>query len=270
MPNYYSQNGEDVLLTEIFKDKDSGFFVEVGCVDGRQYSNTLTFEERGWKGMCIEAHAGYIDLLRQNRPNSIICHCAAGENDEDNVPFYANSLGSLSTLDRSRESHFRETFGEFFTGFEEQQVDKRTLNTLFRQHDVTEVDFISVDVEGYEVEVLKGLDLSKYKPRVLLIESENREHRSRLDSLLYPKGYIRSVKVSQNIFYLRDRRWDRKIKNKLFDVELIHTRLPVEGGGEDRTRLRLDTTVNTHRRSSVAKRLLNKMKDILRMYRNRT
>ena len=80
MVNYYSQHGEDFLLDRLLSDKKRGFFVEVGCIDGRRFSNTLIFEERGWRGLCVEAHTGYIELLRQNRPNSIVCHCAAGEN----------------------------------------------------------------------------------------------------------------------------------------------------------------------------------------------
>ena len=120
MVNFYSQNGEDVILNELFKEQKNGFFVEVGCIDGKLFSNTLTFEEGGWKGICIEAHSGYIELLRKNHPKSIICHCAAAETDEDNVIFYANSRGSLSTLDKSKESEFRKRYNKFFTGFEEQ------------------------------------------------------------------------------------------------------------------------------------------------------
>ncbi len=64
--------------------------------------------------MCVEAHAGYIELLKKNRPNSIICHCAAGEKDEANATFYANARGSLSTLDRSREERWKKDFSGYF------------------------------------------------------------------------------------------------------------------------------------------------------------
>jgi len=53
---YYSQHGEDFILDLIFDHKKSGFFVEVGCIDGLRFSNTLFFEKLGWKGICIEAH----------------------------------------------------------------------------------------------------------------------------------------------------------------------------------------------------------------------
>jgi hypothetical protein len=96
--HFYGQHGEDFLLDRIFESKADGFFVEVGCIDGRRFSNTLIFEERGWRGLCIEAHEQYVDLIRKNRPHSIVCHCAAGEADDDYATFYPNARASLSTL----------------------------------------------------------------------------------------------------------------------------------------------------------------------------
>ena len=165
MPTYYSQHGEDYLLDCIFAGQSNGFFVEVGCIDGRRFSNTLTFEERGWHGMCIEAHAGYIELLRRNRPDSIICHCAAGETDAQDVTFFANSRGSLSTIDPSKEAEFREKYAKDFTGFEPQTVAMRRLDSLFDEYQVPQIDILSLDVEGYEVPALKGLDFRRYSPK---------------------------------------------------------------------------------------------------------
>ena len=230
MIRYYSQHGEDFVLSEIFEGNHSGFFVEVGCIDGRRFSNTLTFEERGWTGMCVEAHAGYIDLLRRNRPNSIICHCAAGEDDENEVSFYANSRGSLSTLDRDKEAYFREKYGEYFTGFEEQRVRKRRLASLFAEYSIKEIDILSIDIEGYELAALKGIDFGKCRPKVLVIESENLEHERRIDDVLIPNGYTKSIRIAQNIFYLVDGAMEKRVKDKRFRFELIHTRHPLDEG----------------------------------------
>jgi hypothetical protein len=67
----------------------------------RRFSNTLFFESKGWKGLCVEAHADYIQLLGNNRPGSIVEHAEVGERDKADTEFYANSRRSLSTLDRS-------------------------------------------------------------------------------------------------------------------------------------------------------------------------
>jgi FkbM family methyltransferase len=257
MPNYYSQHGEDFLLDQLFKDKTEGVFVEVGCIDGRRFSNTLTFEDRGWRGLCIEAHSGYIEALKQNRPNSKICHCAAGEEDEDNVSFFANSRGSLSTLDKSKESYFLQKYGKYFTAFEEQHINKRRLDTLFDEHRLTEIDFISLDVEGYEANVLRGLDLKKYRPTVLVVESDDLNHESELDHLIIPNGYVKSLKLEQNIFYLDHPDLERRIKNKQFELEITHTKHPLDSGGDLHLKIHIDTRCRYRRALRTFTKLLS-------------
>lgn len=244
MNRFYSQSGEDFILNEIFQGRESGFFVEVGCIDGRRFSNTLHFEEKGWKGICVEAHAGYIAMLEKNRPNSIICHCAAGETDEDAI-FYANSRGSLSTLDKSQEDRWKKEFGKYFTGFEEQQVKKKRLDSIFAQCGVKKIDFMSLDIEGYEVEALKGIDFSKYKPTVILVESDSPEHKKAIDSILRPAGYVEIGNLGGNIFYSVDKSLDSGIKGKFFkNIKLINTQHPLDSCGDK------EVTVNIDMRSS--------------------
>jgi FkbM family methyltransferase len=240
MVKYYSQHGEDFLLDQIFEHKEEGYFVEVGCIDGRRFSNTLTFEERGWKGMCVEAHEGFIELLKKNRPGSIICHCAAAEQDEEGVTFYANARGSLSTLDPNKESEFKEKFKEYFTGFQKQQVQKRRLDTLFKENKVGKIDILSIDIEGYELEALRGIEFNKCRPRVIVVESDSKEDESSLDNLLIGKGYYKSVRVGGNIFYFIDRELAKNIEGKKFSVDLIHTRHPLDEGEDAHVTVELD------------------------------
>ena len=258
MTKYYSQNGEDFLLHKIFRGEKNGFFVEVGCIDGKRFSNTLSFEEIGWKGLCIEAHSGYIELLKKNRPNSIVCHCAVGEKDEESVTFFANSRGSLSTLDPSQESSFREQYGKYFTGFEEQQVPKRRLDTIFENNNITGIDILSLDIEGYEIEALKGLDLDKYRPLVLVVEADSPEHEQQLDNLLYPKGYLKSVTVGANIFYLIDPAMKEKIEIKIFKTEVVHTEQPLDKHGDKHIAIKINTKKTNPKRWGGVKRLFQK------------
>ncbi len=231
-PLFYSQHGEDVVLNELFKGKNTGFFVEVGCIDGRRFSNTLTFEKRGWKGLCVEAHSAYIELLTRNRPNSIVCHSAAGARDDESVIFYANARGSLSTLDPSKEDFFRSHYGRWFTGFEQQSVCLRRLDTLFKTHGITAVDIVSIDIEGSEVDAVRGIDLEIYRPSVFVIESDSKEQESALDEILLPHGYMKLCRVSSNLFYVDERTdlADSLAGKKPIEARLIHTRHPLDSG----------------------------------------
>lgn len=167
---YYSQHGEDFILDQIFKDKKDGFYVEVGCIDGRRFSNTLFFEEKGWGGINIEAHPDYIASLKENRPNSEVVHAAVGDHEQESVTFYTNRRGSLSTLDKQQEKIAFRDHGKYFEGFSETKVPMRTLTSIFEDLGVSEIDILSLDIEGGEKDALNGLDFNKYKPKVLVIE----------------------------------------------------------------------------------------------------
>ncbi|BAN36208.1 hypothetical protein SCD_n02400 [Sulfuricella denitrificans skB26] len=261
MIKYYSQHGEDALLDLIFGDQKEGFFVEVGCIDGKRFSNTLLFEERGWKGLCVEAHSGYIGMLKANRPRSIVCHCAAGEADEDAI-FYANARGSLSTLDKSSETRWKRDYAHFFSGFEEQLVKKMRLSTLLDAHQITKVDILSLDVEGYEIEAIKGLNLSRHRPRVMVIESDELHHEAQLDALILPHGYTKSIRMSGNLFYVSDVKNDKILKGKRLTVQLTHTRHPLDSGEDQIEIVTIDTAV---RRSFLAmfSRLKSKLSSLM-------
>lgn len=233
MTDHYSQNGEDFILDQMFPEKTDGFFVEVGCIDGKRFSNTLHFELKGWKGLCIEAHPDYIPLLQLNRPNSIICHCAVGETDQEDVVFYANKRGSLSTLDKSQEARWQRDYAQYFHGFEEKHVPMKRLDTVFREYTINHVDILSIDIEGYEVHALRGLDFSEVRPLVMVIESDSTAHEKEVDSILLPQGYIKSIRVSGNTFYVRDLIYHQRVSDKTFtNIKVTHTAHPLDNGDD--------------------------------------
>ena len=110
-----------------------------------------------------------------------------------------------------------------------QRVQKRRLDTLFKGYGIKRIDILSIDVEGYEVEVLKGISFSRYMPTVIVVESHSLEHEQQLDDVLFPAGYYKAAKLMGNIFYSVDWALVNHIKNKLFQgVELVHTAHPID------------------------------------------
>ena len=257
MTDYYSQNGEDFILDQMFAGKTDGVFVEVGCIDGKRFSNTFHFEQKGWKGICIEAHPDYIPLLQANRPNSIICHCAVGETDQDDVIFYANERGSLSTLDKSQETRWKRDYAAYFHGFEEKHVPMKSLGTVFRENAIKYVDIVSIDIEGYEVNALRGFDFSLVKPSVMVIEADDVVHEKEVDSILFSQGYAKSIRVSGNIFYVLDPVFHQRVAGKVFtDIKVTHTTHPLDSGN-DQTQLITITTSPQLSRTSEKKNSFN-------------
>lgn len=239
---YYSQHGEDLIIDKLINGQEIGFFVEIGCIDGRRFSNTLFLEERGWHGLCVEAHAGYIDALRKNRPNSIICHCAAGECDEETT-FYANARGSLSTLDKGREKDFERHYAPYFSGFEEQDVKKVRVSTLLDENGINNVDVLSLDIEGYEVEALRGIHFSRHKPTLMIIESDTLWHEASLDSLLFPVGYLKVFRFGGNVFYFLGDRFKSDLFNGALRGAIIHTVHPLDTGNPVEYKIEIDLSL---------------------------
>lgn len=201
MDVFYSQHGEDFLLNKIFGGKREGYYVEIGCLDGIEFSNTYYFEKKGWKGLCVEAHKDFIAALKINRPNATVVHAAVGEEDKDKVTFYANKVGSLSTLDRNEEERWKTNYAPYFHGFEEQTVRMRTLTSIFDEVKPGQIDFVSLDIEGYEVQALSGMDFGKYKPRIFIIEYKDDQHRAQIEKYLLPQGYHFLARLGCNMFY---------------------------------------------------------------------
>ena len=221
MEKYYGQHGEDFLLDKVFGGKKDGFYVEIGCLDGIEFSNTYFFEKKGWKGICVEAHNDFISLLKTNRPNATVVHCAVGEKDVDEVTFYANKIGSLSTLDKTEEARWQEHYKSFFHGFEEQKVKMRTLNTIFEEQKVPNIDFVSLDIEGYEIKALEGLNLKQFRPHIFIIEYKDEAHKSQLEDILIPAGYHMLAHLGCNLFYGLNPKDKAKINASYGKVQLV-------------------------------------------------
>ena len=202
---FYGQYGEDIKISELFKNKkEPGFFVEVGAMEGIRFSNTYLFEKKGWKGICIEPHPFYFNLLEKNRRGSICVHAAAGKEDKDTTTFYSNFRGSMSTLDKELEGFFRSHYGRFFGGFKEIEVPLITLNSILEKNHIGgAIDILSIDTEGTETDVLRGFDFEKFSPRVVIAEISIRKEP--VMEYLKNQGYTLSCTNPSNAIFCRDR-----------------------------------------------------------------
>jgi FkbM family methyltransferase len=158
--NFYSQQKEDEILFQKYLNYNNGFFIELGAMDGIQYSNTYFFElNLGWSGILIEPNYN-INILRHNRPNSY-CYNVAISQKNDFVEFIGDgALGGIKNL--MSDQHIN---GWNINRDDSKIIKSVTLKSIL--NDVTQinkkinkVDFLSLDVEGGELEVLKSYDWS--------------------------------------------------------------------------------------------------------------
>lgn len=163
----YAQNFEDVILERIFKDKESGFYVDIGACHPVYDSVTYHFYLKGWSGINVEPQPGLfseLEAIRERDTNLQIC---VGAREGRETLYITRDVGT-STLRQSIAENYRRDLNIK----EELTVDVVSLDQIWSQHvGSRQVDFLKIDVEGFEQDVLSGADFSKVAPTILVIEA---------------------------------------------------------------------------------------------------
>lgn len=155
------------MLARCFDGRTDGFYVDVGAGDPTFLSVTKWFYDLGWNGINIEPHPVLHQKLVADRPRDFTLSCGAGAARGDALFFASSAYAELSSFDPRIQLKMKEANREG----EERTVAIRPLTEILDQCDVQEIDFMKIDVEGWEREVLLGLDLRKYRPTIMVMES---------------------------------------------------------------------------------------------------
>jgi FkbM family methyltransferase len=164
----YAQNFEDVMLARAFPGA-TGFYVDVGANDPDIDNVTRVFYERGWSGINIEPLSANSVELRMKRPRDINLELAAGE-EEGAITFYEiGKWHGYSTTDAALAAQHRKDG----LAVVEHKVPVRKLSAILDEHAAGRViDFLKIDVEGTELSVLRGADLRRHRPKIIVLESK--------------------------------------------------------------------------------------------------
>lgn len=182
-----------------------GVFVEAGANDGLKQSNTHFLERRrGWHGLLIEPIPELAERCRRNRPRSQVRCAALVPPDMDGQEVELVDVDLMSILrpgDLTEEDEAHLVGGEQSQGVRRRvlRVPGKTLSGLLEDAQVQHVDFLSLDVEGFEVEALRGLDLSRHRPSWVLVESRRPDE---VAAVLGP-GYERVAQLSVHDWLFR-------------------------------------------------------------------
>lgn len=165
----YSQEGEDMILHRIFERKQGGFYVDVGAHHPKRFSNTYLFYLKGWSGINIDAMPGSMNIFRMLRKRDINIEAAIAK-DKKEMTFYIFNEPALNTFDlHTRNEH---AVGRYFV-VREQKMQTETLENVLQKHLPRDkkIDFMSIDVEGLDLEVLQSNNWKLFRPQYILVES---------------------------------------------------------------------------------------------------
>jgi FkbM family methyltransferase len=162
----YAQNFEDVLLRRAFFGQDRGFYIDVGAADPYYDSVTQWFYDHGWSGINIDPVRAFYDRLVSCRPRDTNILAAVGRKREYSSFFEVENL-SLSTCDES-VAMMAKGLGYSMI---KRETEVRTLRDIFDEFRPASIDFLKIDAEGWEAEIIAGADWKRYRPRVVIIEA---------------------------------------------------------------------------------------------------
>lgn len=162
----YAQNGEDVVLNRLFR-RDEGFYVDVGAHDPVHLSVTKHFYDRGWRGINVEPEPGVFASLCAHRPHDVNLNIGISDHEGVMDFFESPAASGWSTFSKEHADSLRARGLEVHT----KQLSVSTLADVFRKYVDRPIDFLKVDAESHEYEVLSGGDWRRWRPRVVLVES---------------------------------------------------------------------------------------------------
>lgn len=217
----YSQNGEDIRLARALRKIERGYFIDVGAAHPVFHSVTKYFSALGWTGVNIEPGKDFFDAIVADRPHDVNLNQGLSNRD--------GRLTFHQTIDSPGMSSFSDDFVAGLEGsgirYTHREVEVTTLAKVCADHvgDRT-IDFLKIDVEGHEREVIEGADWTRWRPRVLVIEATKPET---WEPRLFEHRYDFVVSDGINRYFVREE--DRALASDLAlppsvldDYELYH------------------------------------------------
>lgn len=203
----YSQEGEDMVLRRIFEHKKKGVYVDVGAHHPKRFSNTYFFYKRGWKGINIDAMPGSMTAFKKMRPRDINIEQPISD-EIKTLTYYAFNEPALNGFSKSLsdDRNSRDDYSVIFTT----ELQTKTLDSILKTYlpsDISEIDFLTIDVEGLDFQVLKSIDLIKYQPKVILLEILGNDlsnlHNHKITQYLEVYNYKVYAKTINTVFFYK-------------------------------------------------------------------
>jgi FkbM family methyltransferase len=206
---FYSQDKQDEYLeTNIFKGYKNGFYVDVGAHDGVTINNTLYFEKNNnWSGINIEPIKKVFDKLVSNRPNNINLNCAVCNNDGE-TDFFCNTgytemiSGIKDNFDIRHLNRLQSENIKMASTTEIIKINTKKLETILDENNISHINYLSIDVEGAEFEVIKSINFEKVFIDVIGFENNYNDTSIPIVKYLENKGFIFIYNSSLDIFMI--------------------------------------------------------------------
>jgi len=201
----YSLSSVDLIVDYIFKYKNDGLYIDVGCQHPISNNNTYILYKKGWNGINIDLDKKNIDLFNISRPDDTNINIAVSDKSGNVNLFYYHDGSPINTINSQNADYQKNKFKQI------KLIKSETLNKILANINFNKkVDYLNIDVEGHELNVLKGFNILKYRPSIISIEYLDYE----MKQLELKNNNLENI-INSNIYkYL--------IQNEYFFVNWVH------------------------------------------------
>ena len=160
----YSFGSVDLLIAYYFKNKDKGIYLDVGCQHPISNNNTYLLYEKGWSGINIDLDAKSIQLFNLARSRDVNINAAVSSGNFTKDLFFYLDKSAINTIEK-KIADFQSAVVK-----EVRSVETETLNDILTDNLINKIDYLNIDVEGHEIDVLNGFDINRFSPEIVSIE----------------------------------------------------------------------------------------------------
>ena len=162
----YSYGGIDSLILNIFKNQKNGFYLDIGCGHPIKNNNTYLLNKKGWSGINIDLDKENIDLFNSYRKKDVNLATAVSDKEGETDLYFYHSKSALNTISKENADFQKAKVSTI------KKIKTQTINKIIElsPYKDKKIDFLSIDVEGSELSILKNFDFKKYSPKVIVVE----------------------------------------------------------------------------------------------------
>jgi FkbM family methyltransferase len=205
----YAQEGEDMVLKRVFERSPPGFYVEVGAHHPFRFSNTYLFYRRGWSGICIDPLPGTVRRFARWRPRDIAVELGVSLSSSS-LTYFMFEDAALNTFDPTSARRVQD--GGISRIIEERRVATEPLARIVETHlpkGLPGIDFMSIDVEGLDLEVLRSNDWQRFAPRAVIAECSGSDlvtlMHNPISLFMSSVGYKPYAKTGHSVVFVEER-----------------------------------------------------------------
>ena len=209
--SHSSQFEEDIFLEKYFRSKSKGKFVDLGCFHPTRHNNTYQLYKKKWSGINIDLNPLSIEMFNFLRPRDINLNTCLSQKKGYKKLFYSGELSPLNTIEPYHTNFLKKNFNLSQKVFKIKKIKTENINGILKKHKFYNIDFLSIDLEGHEFDVLNNFKFDIFKVNLICIEmlnhdSKSKKNNSKITNLLKKNNFKLIYSTGVNKFFKNNER----------------------------------------------------------------